>query len=159
MKFQFGKDRSFTFKDVIIDEKTGYPIIVDGVEVGGILVDRMEKGNRWKCIRVLGIEIYPEHRRRGIAKRVLKFFLKKNTGMIGAITEDDNKKFWKKMGAEWVAIPWEAFTERQKETMHTKEPLFFCISKDKALRDEMFEMMTTTWDAIIKARKELGIKV
>lgn len=158
MKFLFGKERSFTFKDVIIDEKTGYPIIVDGVEVGGILVDRMEKGNKWKVIRVLGIEIYPEHRKKGIAKRVLKFFLKKNTGMIGAITEEGNKGFWKKMGAECMSIPLEAFTPRQLETMHTKEPLFFCITQDKSLRDEMFEMMKTSWDEIMKIRKDLKLE-
>lgn len=159
MKFQFGKERSFTFKDVVIDEKTGYPIIVEGVEVGGILIDRMVKGNKWKVIPCLGIEIYPEHRKKGIAKRVLKFFLKKNNGMIGAITEEGNKGFWKKMGAEFKPIPYEAFTEKQKATIHTKEPLFFCISKDKALREEMFNMVLSAWSEIIKIRKELGIKL
>lgn len=159
MRFQFGRERTFTFKDVIIDEKTGYPFTVDGVEVGGILIDCMEKGKEWKVIRCLGIEIYPEHRRKGIAKKVLKFFLKKNTGMIGAITEEDNKGFWKKMGAEFLPIPMELMTERQSRTVHTKEPLFFCITHDKKLRDEMFEMMESSWNEIIKIRKDLGLKL
>ncbi len=154
MKINFGHETNYTFKHIIIDEKFGFPITVEGVEVGGILMDLMKEGKNGRTVcRIVGMEIKPEHRKKGIGRRVVKILKKKFEGILGAITEDPPKKFWKRCGAEFRLIPLETFPEHQLKTVYTKEPVLFMISADKQLREDIFNMMESTYETLIEANK------
>ncbi len=137
-KPHIGKNLSYKWKHIIIDPPLGHPILFDGKVVGGIL-GRMEM---WRgSVRVIlldGIEIIPEYRRKGIGTSLVKWIQGECDLILGSITEDECKPFWKTVGAEFRPLPLDCFAEHMLPTIHTKEPVFFFMT-DHSLGREYAE--------------------
>jgi len=131
----FGVEQNRPWKHIVIDYPYGHPIRVGKEEVGGFLVRKETYRGGIKAYLMEGIEIDPEFRNKGIANHVVKSLLKGCDIMIGSITDDECKGFWKKMGAEFSDIPLESFPDNLLPSIKTKEPLFFWITKNPAARE------------------------
>lgn len=118
------------FRHIIIDYKMGHQIRLNGVEVGRfILRDEVWKDNV-KVSLLDGIEIDPEYRGKGIGRAVIRQLMERVDMIVGSITEDDCKPFWRAMGAKFYDLPVDVFPDKVKETIHTDTPLFFYITKN-----------------------------
>jgi hypothetical protein len=146
---ELGDKVSRPWKEVIIDYPLGYPILLAKKEVGGLLVRALDLPEGLRCLEVHGIEVDLKHRRKGIASLVIKALLDQCDMLIGAITEDGPKPFWLKMEAEFRAIPLDAFGSTLK-TVHTKEPVFFFITKNPKAK-KYGEMMAEETPKLMRA--------
>lgn len=130
----FGIAQDRPWKHIVIDYPYGHPIRVGKDVVGGFLIRKQTYIGGIKAYLIEGIEIEPEFRNRGIANHVIKTLLTGCDVMIGSITDDESKGFWKKMGAEFSPIPLESFPDNLLPSIHTKDPLFFWITKNPEAR-------------------------
>lgn len=141
------------FKYIKIDYPFGNAILVSGVEVGGFLIrDEVWKGGV-KTIFLEGIEIEPEHRGKGIARAVIKQLLERGDMVIGSITDDECKPFWKSIGAVMHLLPLETFGERYLPSITTKEPQFFYITKNPKAA-ELAEQMAKELPILMMREKD-----
>lgn len=143
------------WKHIIIDYPLGYEIRVQDVPVGGFFIREETWRGRIKAILLEGIEIEPEHRGKGIARAVVRQLLERGDVIVGSITEDDCKPFWKKIGAVFKPLPLEYFAERYLPSIHTEEPQFFYITKNPQAR-ELAEQLATEVPQLMKREKETG---
>ncbi len=136
----FGDKFTYKWKYIIIDPMFGLPILFNGKEVGGFYIRSETWRHGVEVVMMEGIEIDPEYRGRGIGTEVVKMLLEQCKLMVGSITEDEAKPFWKKMKAEFRPIPLESFPEYMLPTIKTKDPIFFFITRDPLARTwaEMF---------------------
>jgi len=128
------------FKYIKIDYPFGNKLMVNGVEVGGFFIREEKWRGGVKVILLEGIEIEPEHRNKGIARAVVRQLLERGDVVIGSITEDECKPFWKKVGAVMSHLPLEVFNEKYLPSIKTKEPQFFYITKNPKARELAEEM-------------------
>lgn len=127
-KISFGNSLTYMWKHIIIDPIAGYPILLNDKEVGGILFRRGLWREGVRVLMLEGIEIIPEYRGRGIGSFIIKACKDKCDLLLGSITEDEAKPFWKKVGAEFRPLPLDCFPEHMLPTIHTKEPVFFFMT-------------------------------
>ena len=125
----FGNTLSYLFKYIIIDHPFGYPILLDGVAIGGILIESKNIRGDIKTVFFEGIELIPEYRRNGIATKIIELLKEQSELILGAITDEDAKPFWLKVGAVFHDIPVDLFNEQQRKTLHTQEPKMFYITR------------------------------
>lgn len=155
-EISFGNEVTWKWKYIIIDPVAGQPIIYKGKEVGGVLM----RCEQWKdgivCIMVEGIELDPEYRGLGIASYIIRKLMKQCDLMIGCITEDQPKQFWKRMGAEFRPIPLECFPNYMRLTISTADPIYFFITDHPKAREfaetfarEVPEMMRGIPDRVL----------
>lgn len=141
------------FKYIKIDYPLGNALRVNGVEVGGFLIrDEVWKGGI-KVIFLEGIEIEPEHRGKGIGRAVVKQLLERGDMIIGSITDDECKPFWKSIGAVMSLLPLESFAEKYLPSITTKEPQFFYITKNPKAK-ELAEQMARELPGLIQEHKK-----
>lgn len=131
----FGEKLTYKWKYIIIDPPFGIPILLDGKEIGGLFIRVDSWGKNIEVVSLEGIEIDPVYRGKGIGKGIVEMLKEQCTMIIGSITEDEPKPFWKKVGAELRDIPLDSFPQRMHPTIHTKEPKFFFITKNPEARD------------------------
>jgi len=137
------------FKYIQIDYPFGNVLRVNGVEVGGFLIRDEKWKDGIKVIFLEGLEIEPEHRGKGIGRAVVRQLLERGDMIIGSITDDESKPFWKSIGAQMRLLPLDSFAERYLPSITTKEPQFFFITKNPKAR-EMAETMARELPAMMK---------
>lgn len=128
----FGDGLTHIWKYIIIDPPAGLPILLNGKEIGGLFLrlDLFPPELNLNIVAVEGIEIEPEYRNKGIGTMVVKMLAEQCDMLVGSITEDEPKPFWKKMGAEFSPVPFESFPDHMQPTIHSKEPQFFWITNN-----------------------------
>ncbi len=127
-RITLGDALTYKWKYIVIDPVAGWPIYLDGKEVGGFLVRVEVWGGGVRTILVEGIEIDPEFRGRGIAGEVVRRLFKISDLILGSITEDEAKPFWEKMGAIFKPLPLSSFPEHTLPTVKSKHPVLFFIT-------------------------------
>lgn len=143
------------WKHIIIDYPLGYEIRVQDVPVGGLFIREETWRGGIKAILLEGVEVEVEHRRKGIGKAIVKQLLERGDVLIGSITEDECKPFWKKIGAVFHPLPLEYFGEKYLPSITTKEPQFFYITKNPKAR-ELAEQLAIEVPLLMKREKETG---
>ena len=143
------------FKHIVIDYPLGYELRVQDVPVGGFYIREETWKGQIKAILLEGVEIEPEHRRKGIGRALVRQLLERGDIIIGSITEDECKPFWKKMNAVFRPLPLEYFAEKYLPSITTKEPQFFYITKNAKAR-EMAEQLAVEVPLLMKKEKETG---
>lgn len=128
----FGDSLTYKWKYIEIDPPRGLPILLNGKEIGGfcLKLDMFPPELNLEIVAMEGIEIDPEYRGRGIGKMVVNMFVEQCDMLVGSITEDGAKPFWKAVGAEFHPIPYLSFPERMRHTVDSKDPQFFWITKN-----------------------------
>ncbi len=128
----FGDALTYKWKYIEIDPPFGLPILFNGKEVGGftLKLDLFPPELNLEIVAMEGIELDPEYRGRGIGRMVVNMFVEQCDMLVGSITEDDAKPFWKAMGAEFYPIPYMSFPEPMRHTVGSKDPQFFWITKN-----------------------------
>lgn len=95
-EISFGYEATRPWKYIIIDPVAGYPILLNGKEIGGFYF----RSEMWKQnIRVIiieGIELDPEYCNKGVGTEIVQFLRSQCDLLLGSITEDEPKAFWKK---------------------------------------------------------------
>lgn len=131
----FGYEPTRLWKYITVDWQFSYPILLNGKEIGGFFF----RDEIWRDgVRVLmmeGIELDPEYRNKGIGTDIIKMFREQCDLLIGSITEDEPKSFWKKLGAEFRDLPLDCFPDHMLPTIHTKEPVFFFMTDNPKARE------------------------
>jgi hypothetical protein len=133
MIVSFGDKVDYLFKDIRINEKYGYPILLENKIIGGIRIrNSLLKGWRW-C-EIMGIEIIPEFRMMGLATSIIKEAILESDVVSGAIV-DDCVGFWLSLGAVIYEIPIENFPKDIKDDIKIDKPLTFYITANKDISD------------------------
>jgi GNAT superfamily N-acetyltransferase len=131
----FGEELNYRWRYITIDPPFGYPIMCDGIEIGGYLTRQEIWRGDVRVVMLEGIELSPSARGHGIGTEFVKQTLAQCDMIVGSITEDEPKPFWRKMGAELRPLPLENFPKRYLPTIHTKEPVLFFIANTPKARE------------------------
>lgn len=142
------------FKHITIDYPLGYELRVQNVPVGGFFIRDEKWRGGIKAIFLEGIEIDPEHRGKGIGRATIKQLLERGDILIGSITEDECKPFWKSIGAVMHLLPLDCFNEKYLPSITTKEPQFFYITKNPKAA-ELAEQLAREMPQLMKDHKHL----
>lgn len=126
----FGDALTYKWKHITIDPPRGLPILLNGKEIGGFFIRLDMFPPPLNVVAVEGIELDPEYRGHGIGTEVINMLIEQCDMLVGSITEDEPKPFWRKLGAEFRDIPLQNFPDKMLHTIHTKHPKFFFITKN-----------------------------
>lgn len=140
----FGKEKTYWFKEVNIDEKCGYPILADGQIIGGLLLE-VGKHKNYSCIWVLGIEIEKKYRKQGIATHIIDRLKKQTNAILGAIVNPNEISFWKNLGAVFFENP----IPIPPEPNELEIPLVFYITMNKKITNILEKAFSSKLKKII----------
>ncbi len=130
-EISFGFEPTRPWKYITVDWQYSYPILLYGKEIGGFFFrDEVWKGGI-KVLMMEGIELDPEYRGKGIGTDIVRMLYQQCDLLLGSITENEPKPFWKKVGAEFRPLPLDCFPDHMLPTIHTKDPVFFFMTSAK----------------------------
>jgi GNAT superfamily N-acetyltransferase len=156
IRFTIGNERTYPFEEIIIDNRFGYPIRVNGILVGGISywadVVRHPKEGRFKQFYLEGIEIKKSWRNHGIGTAVVKYLMKEYDVVVGSITEKEPIPFWQRFNPKMKTLSPEVMGPTM-DTVHLPEVIIFYLGHGRRAGRIIDQLMTFA-DELNRAAKE-----